>query len=163
MKNILATTIFCAVFLFGPGLARGASEPSPLGYWTTIDDDGVTPTSVMEIYREGDTLSGRVVEVLREGADPMAPCEKCPGELKNQPVLGMRLIWGMKQDGDRWSGGRVLDPESGSDYSCRMQVEGDELHIRGYIGLPLLGRTQVWLRTQRPVGKAVVSTGSVSG
>ena len=161
MKSIVAVSVLSVLSLFSPGLAH-ADASSPLGYWETIDDDGVTPTSVMYIYLEGDTVSGRVVKILRKGADPKGLCEKCPGDLKDKPVVGMRLLWGMKKDGKEWSGGRILDPDSGKDYACTMRVDGDKLHVRGYIGVSLFGRTQVWRRAKKPSEEPPLPAGAAA-
>ena len=135
--------------LVGVGFAQAESS-SPVGYWETIDDDGVTPTSIVQIYRDGDVLSGRIVKILRKDARPDAVCEACRGDLKDKPVVGLRIIWGMKEDGDQWEGGHILDPDSGKDYKCTMVVEGDNLKVRGFLGFSLLGRTQIWRRAQAP-------------
>ena len=127
-----------------------ASATSPVGYWETIDDDGKTPVSIVHIYRDGESLSGKIVKIVKEGTDPNALCEACPGELKDKPVVGLRILWGMKEEDGRWEGGRILDPDSGNDYSCKMVVDGDKLEVRGFLGFSLFGRTQVWRRSQAP-------------
>jgi uncharacterized protein (DUF2147 family) len=65
----------------------------------------------------------------------------------------MEILRHMRQDGDEWSGGEILDPENGKTYRARMKLTdgGQKLVLRGYIGLPLLGRSQTWARrTVRP-------------
>ena len=62
----------------------------------------------------------------------------------------MTILWGMHRDGDDWSGGEILDPEQGSVYRASLHVDRDgRLDVRGYIGVSLLGRTQVWERAAR--------------
>lgn len=65
-------------------------------------------------------------------------------------MLGMTIIDGMKQGGDSWKGGHILDPENGKIYKCKMHVEdsGQKLVVRGYIGVSLIGRSQIWNRQQ---------------
>jgi uncharacterized protein (DUF2147 family) len=60
----------------------------------------------------------------------------------------MTIMWGMKKNGDEWSGGQILDPKNGKVYGCRMHLtdNGQKLEVRGFIGFSLLGRTQVWDR-----------------
>ncbi|MEA3004911.1 MAG: hypothetical protein QOI94_180, partial [Acidobacteriaceae bacterium] len=82
--------------------------------------------------------------------DPNPRCTPCTGEQKGRPVVGLRIFWDLQKDGDAWSGGTILDPESGKMYKCLLSREdgGEKLKVRGFIGLSLLGRTQYWLRDQ---------------
>lgn len=60
----------------------------------------------------------------------------------------MTIMKNMKSDGDGWDGGKILDPDIDTKYSCKMHLEdeGKKLVVRGYIGFSLIGRTQVWIR-----------------
>lgn len=149
MRLINLWLVIGLVLVCGAGWAE-AKSASPVGYWETIDDDGVTPTSIVQIYMEGDELSGKIVKILRKDAPPDAVCEACQGDLKDKPVVGLRIIWGMKEKGDQWEGGQILDPDTGKNYKCTMVVEGDQLKVRGFLGFSLLGRTQVWQRSEAP-------------
>ena len=139
--------LVCFLLLFGGGSVQAASL-SPVGDWEAVDDDGKTPTSIIRIYRDGDSLSGKIIKLLRPDTDPDAVCERCPGPLKDAPVVGLRILWDMKEKDGQWQGGRVLDPDTGSEYSCRMVVEGDRLKVRGFLGFSLFGRTQIWRRVE---------------
>ena len=72
----------------------------------------------------------------------------CEGERKGKPVLGMTILWGVKPDGSDWSGGNILQPRTGRAYSVKLHLEdrGQKLEVRGYIGSPLFGETQIWTR-----------------
>jgi uncharacterized protein (DUF2147 family) len=61
----------------------------------------------------------------------------------------MEILRHMRPDGDEWSGGEILDPETGKTYRAKMRLEdgGRKLIVRGYIGFSLFGRSQTWLRT----------------
>ena len=74
----------------------------------------------------------------------------CDGDRKGKPVNGMTILWGLKKDGDSWANGKILDPHNGKVYSAKMKlVEGGrKLEVRGFLGVSLLGRTQVWERQQ---------------
>jgi uncharacterized protein (DUF2147 family) len=137
----------------GAGVARpaGAEEPTPVGRWTTIDDKTGKPSSVVSIREENGRLEGRVESVVvAPGEDPEPRCTKCDGALKGRPIVGMTILWGLTRDGRRWSGGRILDPDEGSTYRCRVEVVegGAKLEVRGYLGIALLGRTQTWIRAR---------------
>jgi len=66
-------------------------------------------------------------------------------------LIGLRILCDLQKDGAQWSGGKVLDPESGRIYKCSIAVEegGKKLKVRGFIGFSLLGRTQYWLRDEK--------------
>jgi uncharacterized protein (DUF2147 family) len=128
-----------------------ADAPSPVGYWVTIDDDGRTKKSIVQIYKQGDQVFGKIVRLINP-PEPNPVCHRCSGKRKDKPVIGMVIIWDLERDGEKWSGGRILDPKNGKDYSCTIAVKdgGKKLEVRGYIGLSLFGRSQYWLRAQPP-------------
>jgi uncharacterized protein (DUF2147 family) len=118
---------------------------SAIGHWQIVDSDG-TPGGQAEIYVENGKLFGRVTQV-RPGRTPQDLCDKCSGEYKNQLILGMVIMRNFHPDGEDWVGGTVVDPENGWVYKGKIWSEGnDKVHLRGYIGISLLGRTEVWTR-----------------
>ncbi|HQN13675.1 MAG TPA: DUF2147 domain-containing protein [Quisquiliibacterium sp.] len=121
---------------------------SPVGLWKTIDDETKQPKSLVRIVEKDGVLSGRVEKILSDKAD--ARCEKCTDERKDQPVQGMTIITGMKRNGEQWDGGKTLDPNNGKVYSSLMKLidGGRRLELRGFIGTPLFGRSQIWLREE---------------
>lgn len=126
-----------------------AAQDSPVGQWTTIDDKTQKPKSVVEIYQAKDgSLAGRVAEILHSDRGPNPVCDKCSGDRKDKPVKGMVILWGIKQKGDVWEGGQILDPASGKVYSVKVTPVdgGKKLEVRGFMGFSLLGRTQTWVR-----------------
>jgi len=128
-----------------------AQEPSALGRWTTIDDETKKPKSVIAIYEEDGKLFGKIEKLYLAPNEVQNPvCDKCEGALKNQPIIGMVILRGLKKDDDEWSGGTILDPANGKTYKCKIAVEdgGKKLKVRGYVGMSLLGRTQHWLRAE---------------
>ena len=82
--------------------------------------------------------------------DPDPQCDRCEGELKGKPLIGLRILWDLRKDGDEWSGGRILDPDNGKVYKCYVALEdnGEKLKVRGFIGFSLIGRTEYWLRQE---------------
>ncbi len=125
------------------------AQETPVGTWTTIDDDTGQPKSTVEIYetRNG-SLAGRVVEVMQSEQGDNPVCMECDGERKGQPIEGMVILWGAKRDGDAWTDGKILDPASGKVYSLKLEPidAGAKLEVRGFRGFSLLGRTQTWVR-----------------
>jgi uncharacterized protein (DUF2147 family) len=128
--------------------ASAFAGSTPVGTWKTIDDQTGNPKSIVQITQVGDELQGKVLQVLQSDQGPNPVCKECTGERKDQPVTGMTILWGMKQDGDVWDGGQILDPKNGKTYKCKLTPieDGRKLEVRGYIGFSLLGRTQTWLR-----------------
>jgi len=94
---------------------------------------------------------GTVVAVFsppRPDAHPL--CNLCEGELKDKPVVGMTILRGVRRSGDGYSTGQILDPDEGQVYRCRIKLldDGRKLEVRGFIGIPLLGRSQTWVRKE---------------
>ncbi|KTD35881.1 putative signal peptide protein [Legionella nautarum] len=119
---------------------------SPAGTWTSIDDATGKKRVVVNFKVSGKTLSGTIVKVFPQPGDT-GICSKCPGSLKNKPTQGLRIIWGLKDRGNGvWEDGKILDPKSGKIYHAKITLEGNKLYVRGYIGIPALGRTQIWVR-----------------
>lgn len=139
---LLAGTLWMLMPAFVAAQASPEEAPAVVGQWKTIDDDSGEPRSIVELYLEGDELKGRVVEIF----DPPAPnpvCKACDGPRQGEPIEGMVILEGMTRDGDEWSGGRILDPENGKTYRCKLWVEDGELKVRGYVAF--FHRTQTWL------------------
>lgn len=138
--------IVLAALLCIPSLA--SAQDGVLGRWRTIDDNTGKPRSIIELYEAGNgTVAARVLRVLDPGKpDPV--CDKCSGERRGKPVVGMVIAWNLRAAGKRLEGGSILDPDNGKIYSVRMtpSAGGQKLEVRGYLGFALLGRTQVWLR-----------------
>jgi len=123
--------------------------PSPVGTWKTIDDDTRKARSHVQIVEEVGQLKGRIVELI-DPDEPNPKCTECSGKKKNQPIKGLEIMWGLEKDGPaEWSGGKVLDPENGKTYDCKVWLESaDVLKVRG--SWLFIGRTQTWYRVDQP-------------
>ncbi len=140
-----------AALAFGLHAAVWA-QATPAGLWKTIDDATKTEKSLVRISESGGVFSAKVEKVL----DPTkqdAKCDKCTDERKDQRVIGMTIVKNVRQnEGDKglWDGGEILDPNDGKTYKVRLKpIDGGKaLEVRGYIGAPLLGRTQTWIRVE---------------
>jgi uncharacterized protein (DUF2147 family) len=114
------------------------SQASPVGRWKTFDDATGKATSVVSIWEEKGKLYGRIEKLIDpDPKDPDPGCDRCEDELKDKPLIGLRILWDLRKDGDAWSGGRILDPDNGKVYKCSITVEhdGEKLKVRGFIGL----------------------------
>lgn len=140
---------FAAVLAVVCSCSAWAQDSSPLALWKTIDDETGKPKVLVRITETNGELSGRIEKLFRQPDQDQNPkCEKCEDGRKNQPLLGMVILNGMKRDGDEYAGGQILDPASGKIYRSKMTLvdSGRKLNVRGYIGIPALGRTQTWVR-----------------
>ena len=136
--------------LFGALVTVQASE-SPVGVWRTIDDKTGKEKSLVRIVEANGELRATIEKLFREpNEEPNPNCDKCPGERKNKPVLGMMIMTGLKKSGGEYDGGEILDPANGKTYRVKMWTAegGKKLNVRGFIGVSLLGRTQVWVREE---------------
>ena len=136
--------------LFGALFSAQASE-SPVGLWRTIDDKTGKEKSLVRIVEANGELRATIEKLFREPhEEPNPNCDKCPGERKNKPVLGMMIMTGLKKSGSEYDGGEILDPANGKTYRVKMWTAegGKKLNVRGFIGVSLLGRTQVWVREE---------------
>lgn len=124
--------------------------PSPVGMWKTIDDKTKEPKSYLEVWEKDGKMFGKISKlILKPGEDPNPKCDKCKGAFKDKPVIGMTIMWGLKKDGDWYSGGYIMDPDNGETYNCKIKVldGGKRLEVRGYMfGISLVGRSQYWLK-----------------
>ena len=139
-----------ALILSGAATAAFA-QATPVGLWKTIDDETKVEKSYVRIVEQGGVLVGRIERLINPPkADPV--CEACTDARKGQPIVGMTIIEGVKKSADEpvWDSGSILDPNNGKTYKVRLTPKdgGKALDVRGYIGMPMLGRTQTWQRAE---------------
>ena len=142
---LLAATLAAVV----AGIAGLGRRQSPVGLWKNIDDVSGKPKALIRITESNGELQGRIEKLFRAPDQDQNPkCDKCEDARKDQPIVGMVFMSGLKKDGDEYAGGEILDPDNGKVYKSKMHLTdgGKKLSVRGYIGIPMLGRSQVWLR-----------------
>lgn len=126
------------------------AQMTPVGLWKTIDDKDGTAKSEIRIVEHDGVISGKIEKVLDPKARPDEKCVECKDDRKDQPMVGLEIIRGLKKaDGkDLWEGGTIVEPSSGKTYKMTMTpIEGGKkIEMRGYIGF--FYRTQVWIRVQ---------------
>ncbi|MBB5019671.1 uncharacterized protein (DUF2147 family) [Chitinivorax tropicus] len=140
---ILALTVLSGVAL--------AASDSPVGKWKTIDDKTGKPKGVVEITEQNGVLTGRIVGNFPKPGEPENPvCDKCEGDRKGKPIIGLVFLEGLKKNGNEYTDGKILDPENGNIYSSKLKVieGGKKLEVRGFIGISLIGRSQTWVREE---------------
>lgn len=147
MKTLLLSALGLGALCF-VSLVHGAT---PVGLWKTIDDETGEERSYIRIIAVGNSIEGSVEDIIPlPGDDPEQICTKCEGALKNEPVIGMRIMWGFEGAEASWKKGYIMDPNNGKTYRCKLVVEDDNqsMRVRGYSGVSLLGRTQIWYRVE---------------
>ena len=144
-------TLLIATLLMLTGSAF--AQASPVGLWKTIDDNTKKERSLIRVSEAGGVFTGKIEKRLDADAKPTDICDQCTDDRKNQPILGLTLIRNVKQSADDkglWDGGDFTDPDNGKVYKVRLKPidDGKKLEVRGYIGMPMLGRTQTWIRVE---------------
>jgi uncharacterized protein (DUF2147 family) len=128
--------------------ARPAPTPttSPEGLWATVDDRSGSERALVRIAFAGDHLVGTIEHIRLRPDEPADPvCARCSGQRQGARVVGMKILWGHRLEGERWVDGRILDPENGREYSSTLWLaDGDTLRVRGHWGP--FHRTQTWRR-----------------
>ena len=143
----LAKFLIVALFMCSWSFAHGQEV---LGKWNTVDDNTQEVKSVVEIYQKNGQVFGKVV-AISDPEQQNATCTSCEegDPRKNQPIIGMEIIKGLKKAGNSWSNGEILDPENGKVYKCKIWIENGSLIVRGYLGFTWLGRSQTWIRASK--------------
>ena len=112
------------------------------GQWLTEDKSGV-----IEITKVGEHFEGKVVggEKKGDGLDAKNP----DPALRSRELMGLVVLKNLKKDGDEFTGGEVYDPNTGNTYKAKARLQADgSLKLRGYIGISLFGRNEIWTRHQ---------------
>jgi uncharacterized protein (DUF2147 family) len=136
----MSYALVCCAALLAIGLivssASATPTDSPLGTWSTANGHGV-----VAIAQCGDALCGRIVGIDRDPTDAM------PTDVHGRPQCGLTIITNEKPAADGTWVGQITDPRDGATYQAKLWLgEGGNLHLRGFIGFPLLGATQIWHR-----------------
>jgi uncharacterized protein (DUF2147 family) len=145
MKTLLCASLM-ALAVASPAWADDAS---PVGLWKNIDDVTGKPKALIRITESKGEVRGQIEKLfLAAGENPNPRCDKCQGANKDQPVLGMVFMSGLRRHGDEYSGGEILDPDSGKVYRSKLVLVegGKKITVRGYVGVPMFGRSQTWVR-----------------
>lgn len=145
-------------FLFAPALlllfisvvsfaSAQDNKDAIIGSWKNGEGTGI-----IQIYKNGDKYQGKLIW-LKEPVDPETGKPKLdkkhPDEKNHsRPLIGLVNMWGFKYTANNeWTGGKIYDPKNGKTYSCKISMENnDKINVRGYIGVSLIGRTDVWTR-----------------
>jgi len=146
-RNSIELLLLLAVLLVSSVPLLSQSADSVVGKWYTEGNE-----SIVEVYKNGDKYYGKIIWLKEPNGDdgkPVVDSKNPAAEKKTQPILGLVIMRNFVFKGDnKWEDGKIYDPESGKTYSCLMKLEGNNLNVRGFVGVAALGRTSSWKRVQ---------------
>lgn len=144
-RLIIGIAFLAATFAFGVCAAYAGPTDGVVGCWKSVDEKSkkIKSTVCLTINKKDGKLYGKITK-LHNPKKPNPLCTKCDGARKNKPILGMTIVWELEKGDDAWFGGRILDPEKGKTYRCKIWREGKVLKVRGY--LLIFYRTQTWIK-----------------
>jgi uncharacterized protein (DUF2147 family) len=132
-----------------PSIVPARVELTAAGLWEQVDDKSGKAESWFRITERNGVYEGTIVKIFpNPGQDQNPICYRCEGADRGKPFVGLTLIKSMHRHYNNYEDGTITDPLDGSVYRALMRVspDGQKLEVRGYIGTPLLGRSQIWYR-----------------
>ena len=134
------------LFFSSPSFAQSKTD-GVVGTWYSEGKE-----SKIEIYQKGENYFGKVAWVSRKNADgtPVLDINNPDEKLRSRPIAGIVIMRDFKPAGNNvWEDGKIYDPKNGKSYSCKMTlVSKNQLDVRGYVGISLIGRTTTWMRAE---------------
>jgi len=142
---LLLLVLLNASFCIPPDKASPADDVT--GVWLDAGGKGK-----IQVYKEGGKYFGKIVwlrEPLNEKGLPKKDAMNPSTAMKSQPLVGLVILREFVFREGEWTDGRIYDPENGKEYKCYLRMKNpNTLLLRGYIGISLIGRTEVWTRSQ---------------
>ena len=137
MKTVTTLLLFLAAGLSG---ASASNPPAVMGYWSTPNH------SIVHVFPCGQAVCLKIAKLSSEAPSKVDISNPDKG-LRNRPLCGLDISKDFQQtDPTHLDKGHLYDPQSGRTYSGTIVADGDQLNLRGYVGISLLGRTEVWHR-----------------
>ncbi|CAM4231102.1 hypothetical protein SAMN06265348_107196 [Pedobacter westerhofensis] len=143
MRYISMLLLFTAISFTG----FAQNKDAILGQWINS-----TGEAHVEIFKKGVKYYGKIVWLKTEKDEKgivKTDLKNPDARLRSKPILGMEILKDFVYDDGKWTEGKIYDPKSGKTYSCNMNIkDNEELNMRGYVGISLIGRSEVWKRVK---------------
>jgi uncharacterized protein (DUF2147 family) len=140
-------TALAAIILLSNNIIAQTKADDIAGIWLTNGDE---PAKI-QIYKSGDKFYGKIIWLKNPNDNGVPKTDKNNPDKtrRTNPIVGLAMLSGFKfNNDDAWKGGVIYDPQNGKTYSCNISLKDkNSLKVRGYIGISLLGRTEVWSRS----------------
>lgn len=142
MKSVF---IWFGAILLSSSCVYAGSGDEILGIWLNAQGDGY-----IEISKNAKSFEGVIVGSPNPDGAKRVDINNPEPKRRSQSLLGLKILSGFSFDGvDRWTGGQIYDPNNGKTYRCNLElIERDTMAVRGYVGIPLFGRTETWTRKE---------------
>lgn len=148
MDRMFFAATVVAVLVASAVVSPLRAEPSVVGLWEQVDGKGRVQ-AWFNFFEKNGAYFGAIARVFpAPGEKSETICSKCPGDQKNAPIIGLIIVNGMQRKGLSYENATILDPRDGSVYRAVMELspDGQNLTVRGYIGIELFGQSQIWRR-----------------
>ncbi len=140
-KNLYRLLIFLLSYILLITSLYAYQADSIIGTWLVTRGD-----AKVTIYKCSDNVCGKITWL--KNTDDLDAKNPDPARRGNK-LLGMSILWSFTYNGSEWAGGQIYDPDSGTIYKCKMWLDdSDHLNVKGYMGVSILGRSEVWTRVK---------------
>lgn len=143
MRKIALLLVLVTISLTG----FAQSKDAIVGRWVNSSAE-----AHVEISKKNEKYYGKIIWLKNpkdEKGNPKTDVRNPDESLRSKPMLGLEILKDFVYDGEKWTDGKIYDPKSGKTYSCNITQKGNgELNLRGYIGISLIGRTEVWKKVK---------------
>ncbi|MCG8332707.1 MAG: DUF2147 domain-containing protein [Chitinophagales bacterium] len=117
-----------------------------IGIWETEAKDGK-----MEIYKCGDRYCGKLLwgtEIVNTDGTSKKDNNNPDKNLRSRDLVGITNLTGLRYGQDTYEDGKIYNAANGKIYDCYVWLDKGKMHLRGYIGMKMLGQTSIWNRVK---------------
>ena len=155
MRIKVLICLIATMFVLHPAAYAADEADAIAGQWVTSKGE-----ARFEISKSKGKCNGKIVWLKeptyppgdKEAGKPVRDRENPDKSKRNRPIIGLELLKGLTYAGRKtWKNGTIYNADDGKTYKCLATLKTpDKLHLRGYIGISLIGATTVWTRYKKP-------------